>query len=402
MTQQFFAYLFQGLFIAIFDQIDVAFGNSISIDSIVALSTYTVITWIIHNIAQLGIHTYRMWLNRVRTCEMVSMVTSILIGIIVFFGSDFIVHLWYLTDIQYALCSACLRIYAISLPIIQFGDFLDEYLLFKQKIKELMFGNTLFYACLILTDLWCVKYHKPLYWLIVCTVISYLLYDIYLFFISGIRQEKEPIIISDVKQCIKHGCNILFDKLTGKVATIYYGIFASNLGTQLYAIHSVCYAVSVFGENFTDSFNTFQIVRQKKVEEKKRYHMKQLLLKKYGWKLTFIYIIGVLPVTYLIKGDIPFICVIGWVWLYCSDYISLLFYESNKAYLQAQEASKYLKYGGLVGGMTRILYVTVGYFLCLGLFPFATACAVDFAVRAIYYRYSVKQIEKSFNQTMSS
>ena len=51
MTRQFFAYLFEAVFVAVFDQVDIAFGNGISIDSIVALSTFTVITWVIHHLA---------------------------------------------------------------------------------------------------------------------------------------------------------------------------------------------------------------------------------------------------------------------------------------------------------------------------------------------------------------
>lgn len=104
---------------------------------------------------------------------------------------------------------------------------------------------------------------------------------------------------------------------------------------------------------------------------------------------------NILPVTYLLKGDVPLTYTISWVWVYCSDHISLLFYESNKAYLETQEVSEYLKYGGLFGGATRILWVLTGHFLHLGLFPFATACTLDFAIRAAYYGYSAKQVEKT-------
>lgn len=394
MTRQFFIFLFQAIFVEILDQIDTAFGNNINIDSIVVLSTFTVITWIIHHIAQIGTYTYRMWQDRVRTCETVSLVMSIITGGVIFFTSDGVVRLWHLTEYQYSLCSVCLKVYAVGLPIIQLGDFIDTYLLLKSKMKELIISDVLFYACLILTDLWCVMNHKPLPWLIACTVISYVVFDICIFIISGIRHEKEPVRWEDVKQCIKHGSNILFDKLMGKIATIYYGVMASGLGTELYAIHSVCYAVCVFGEGFTNAFNSFQIVRQKMVAKTRRYTLKKLLTKKYGWILTTLYIISVLPITYILKGDVPFLCVIGWVWVYCSDHFSLLFYEGNKAYLEAQEASRYLKYGGLVGGITRILWVFVLTTLGMGLLPFATACTVDFGIRAVYYGCAAKQVER--------
>ncbi len=394
MTRQFFAYLFESVFVAVFDQVDIAFGNGINIDSIVALSTFTVITWVIHHLAQIGTYTYRMWQKRLWTCQLVSSVASVITSVIVFFCSDYIVRIWHLTEPQYALCAACLRVYAIGLPFIQFGDFLDVYLLFQSKVKTLMTGNILFYLCLVLTDLWCVKTGKSLHWLILCTVASYILYDIYLFFFSGVRYEKEAPAVEYIKPCIRHGSNILFDKLAGKVATIYYGIMASGMGTMSYAVHSVCYAVCVFGESYTNSFNTFQIVQQKQAREERRYFLKSALLKRYGWRLTLLYAAAIPVITWVIKGDIAFGLVIGWVWVYCSDHFSLLFYESNKAYLEVQEASKYLKYGGLIGGAIRILFVFICMPFHLGLFPFAVACTVDFGARALYYGLCARHVHK--------
>lgn len=315
-------------------------------------------------------------------------------SVIVFVCSDFIVRLWSLTEPQYVLCATCLRVYAIGLVFIQFGDFLDIYLLFQGKVKELMTGNILFYFCLVLTDLWCVKTSKSLPWLILCTVASYILYDIYLFFFSGIRHVSEPVLPEFIKPCVRHGFNILFDKLAGKVATIYYGIMASGMGTMSYAVHSVCYAVCVFGESFTNSFNTFQIVQQKQAREERRYFLKSALLKRYGWRLTLMYAAAIPVITWVIKGDIAFGLVIGWVWVYCSDHFSLLFYESNKAYLEVQEASKYLKYGGLIGGAIRILFVFICMSFHLGLFPFAVACTVDFGARALYYGLCARHVHK--------
>lgn len=84
MTRQFFAYLFESVFVAVFDQVDIAFGNGINIDSIVALSTFTVITWVIHHLAQIGTYTYRMWQKRLWTCQLVSSVASVITSVIVF------------------------------------------------------------------------------------------------------------------------------------------------------------------------------------------------------------------------------------------------------------------------------------------------------------------------------
>lgn len=57
---------------------------------------------------------------------------------------------------------------------------------------------------------------------------------------------------SDIKMLLKHGSNTYINRVTGKIATIFYNIHASRLGTELYNIHAVCYAIGIFTENFTN------------------------------------------------------------------------------------------------------------------------------------------------------
>lgn len=41
----------------------------------------------------------------------------------------------------------------------------------------------------------------------------------------------------------KHGFDIMFDRVTGKVATLFFQCFASKLGTEMFAIHGVVFVM---------------------------------------------------------------------------------------------------------------------------------------------------------------
>lgn len=65
---------------------------------------------------------------------------------------------------------------------------------------------------------------------------------------------------SDIKMLLKHGGNTYINRVTGKIAIIFYNIYASGLGTELYSIHAVCYAIGIFTENFTNALFSYLTV----------------------------------------------------------------------------------------------------------------------------------------------
>lgn len=51
-----------------------------------------------------------------------------------------------------------------------------------------------------------------------------------------------------LKECCKCAKDISFDRIWGKMATVTFNICASHLGTELYALHEIGYAIATSAE----------------------------------------------------------------------------------------------------------------------------------------------------------
>ena len=328
-----------------------------------------------------------------RNCLVVSLITSILVGIFILIFGDSIANLYDLTDTQIGMLQNCLRIEAFSMPLYSLGEYLGNYIVFKCYNKLLTLTNIMFYGVMILIDFVVVKFGYGIEELIIGTSITYLIYCIVLLPTSKILICDDRVNIKDLKLCFKHGSNMIIDRLLGKVATLTYNIFASKLGTELYAIHSICYSIGLFTEYVTAAQFNYQVVSLNIVNgaKEKFKKCKEIFLKTslpiamVGYTSAFI----LLPI---LHGDVNIdSCYIPLI-IYSAECILLLPYESMRGYITSLKRSDILKWTGLVGSIIRIPLVLITYYCGLGFYIFASLVSIDFLCRAAYLYINAKKI----------
>lgn len=384
--KQFLFFLTQNLLIGICGLIDTSFGNHINIDSICVLSAYTVITWTTYCTYSIGTYAYRVVLDKAKACFYIQLVMSVVLGICLYLLSSVVPHIYSLTDGQYILFERCLKIHAISLPVLGIQEFLSNYMEYQCKNKPSIIGNVILHSSMIITDALVIYFHKDLTWLLRCTLLCGIIYCLFALFASGFLKEKSSFSFYDIKDLLKHGSNTLFDRLTGKVATIVFNIYASKLGMHLYSIHAVCYAIGIFTEKFSTALHVYEVVTAAKERSGiDKYRCCIRITKKYA---LFI-IIGAYLFSYLIllfiHGDVDITDCIPFVALYSIEILGTLVYETMGSYLISERQTSYMKYGGIIGICVRIPIVLIGYYLHLGLVPFAIASGTDFLMRGVYF-----------------
>lgn len=390
---QLWIYILQGIFVGVCEKIDTAFGNNISIDAICVLSAYTVITWITYCTYQIGSYAFRVLLSKEKTCLLLTMLTSIILGVLVFCCSDVIPHLYTLTDAQYDLFARCLRMHALSIPLLALGEFLSNYILFKCMNKLIWVSYVVLYTAMISLDALVFFQGRDLEYIILTTGVSYLIYDLVLVIFSGIFKSRDKITLSDLKLCFKHGSNMLIDRLLGKVATITYNVYASKLGTEAFAIHSVCYSLAVFTENITNALFNFEVVKLALVDGVREKYKKCIeILKSNVLKLALLgYVLAFILLLFL-HGDVSIkTCTIPLI-LYCSQVLFIQLYESLRGYITSVKRTDILKYAGLIGIFSRIPVTLISYYSGIGLYGFALASTIDFTCRGIYFYYCSKKV----------
>lgn len=392
-NRQFMFFLLQNVFVGICGLIDTGFGNQINIDSVCVLSAYTVITWTTYCTYSIGSYAYRVVLSKAKSCFLIQVFVSVLLGILVYTLSPIIPHIYSLTDVQYTLFEQCLKIHAISCPILGIREFLSNYVEYQCKNKQAITGNVILYGTMIATDAFVICHHGSLAELLWFTLLCSLIYSVYELFFSGFLKEPFRFDIYEIKELLKHGSNTCFDRIAGKVATIVFNIYVSKLGTGLYAIHSVCYAIGIFSENFTNALFTYEVITlANKSSYKFKYCIK--IIQKYAIFLiiaSYVICYGLLLFTH---GAVPLQSCLLYTGLYCTEIFALLLYEPMKAYLTSVQQTHYLRYGGMVGIMVRIPITIIGYYAGMGLFIFSIASTIDFAARGVYFYICSKKFRR--------
>lgn len=391
--KQFLFFLFQNIFIGICNLIDTAFGNHIDLDSVCVLSAYTIITWVTYATYSIGSYAYRVLLDKAKLCCVLQIATGILLGAVLYACNSVVSHMYSLTDNQYVLFESCLKVHALWCPVLAFREFLGNYAEYRCYNKQALSGNIILYGSMIITDVLVIYFGGSLTELVWFTGLCSLIYSVYMFIVLDFRKEKFCFSKLDAKLAFKHGWNTCFDRITGKVATVCYNIYASKLGTELYAVHSVCYAIGVFTENFTNALLTYEVISLVDKKQDKFKHC-VAVAKKYS---VFI-VVSSYFVCYLLllftHGTVSITDCLLYTALYCTEIFALLLYEPMKAYLLSEGCTNYLKFGGVIGIFVRIPLVVIGYYLNLGLFPFALSCTFDFGVRGLYFYLMSKKVRR--------
>lgn len=394
MSKQYLFFMLQNLFIGICGLVDTAFGNHIDLDSLCAMSAFSIINLTTYVTYQIGSYAYRVTLSKAKMCFVIQLVISGVLTVVLLFSSEYAAHLYSLTDNQYALLTDCIRIHALTCPILAIREFLGNYAEYKCENKHALIGNIILYGSMILTDALVVLLHGSLRELILFTGVCSLIYAIYEYRVLSFRKEEWYFNWRELFTLLKHGFNTWVDRISGRVAVFVYGIYASKLGSELYSIHSVCYATAIFTECFTNAIHTHKVVTTKGTTALERFKHCMNTRKIYIiFSIFGAYVLGY-AVLLFVHADVPLIDCVGWLSLYLTQVFALTLYEILRAYLVLEHETKYIRYCGMFGIVIRVPFIIIGYYLNLGLFPFAFACLIDFGIRALYCYYASKRVQK--------
>lgn len=393
--RQFLFFTFQAMYTIVANIVDDGFANKMSIDAIVAYGSFLPIIWTLQSFYNIGKYAYTNTMKHPKTCMLLGLGVDIIAVILLLPVYRYIHIIHNLSDVQIEIFNNLLLVYLLTTPLRQLGDFLYLELMYAMKNKEIIIADVLFWVTNLVLDLVVYLRGMPVWYLMITTAIGYFLYDIYMIIVSNILKDK--VEWSFIREAFKKGFDIVIDRITGKVATLVYGSLASRLPEQQYAIHCVVYGVICNCEEFTNNFNIYCRARLNLLSK----NVKKggyILLRKYGAFLLLIESIASMGYLFLYHGKVSYLSCLPWLLLYMSDCLSLVFYENFKAVLSCYGRTDYLRYGGLYGVLIRIPYTYLMFKLGTGLFGFATACTVDFGIRAVYFLVMINKCEKAIDK----
>lgn len=397
--KQYWVFVFTAIGIAILDLVDSAFGNNLGVDSICVMSAFTIITWCMHVVGNLGTNAFNVKQKDVTECLLLQALAGVVVSIFVLAFSRQIPHLYKLTDTQYALFSKCLVWYAAFFTIKEVASFLKNYVALRCKNRVMIISNILFFTVMIALDALVVVNGGECYHLVITTVVSYIALFVYLLPASGILGELEKPNLAKLKEDFSCAKDIVLSGIFGKVATTFFNVAASHLGTRYYVLHGIAYNIATSSEVITNEWYRMQVITLKNIVDKKAKYAKSVELQKrlavpgilMSYLLMFIMIVPM-------HGEADLGETLLFSCLYLSQSVLLLGYESRRGLLTSLGATGVLRYNGLVGIVVRIPLTLISL-KTVGIWGFAFGSGIDFFVRGLYFKRKIKQIMEEPNAT---
>lgn len=393
--RQFIIFAIVGASTGILDLIDSAFANNIDIDSICVMSSFAILIWLINAVCRLGTYGYTIKQRYESECIILQIVPSLIVGMILILFKNCIPHLYALTSNQYELFSKCLLYEGIFLIFQTTEYFFNKYLQLKCKNKDIIVSNIILYGSMILFDALVIYMKGNCYHLVITTGLANMITLIYYLMLCKLYKIFNKPNFDKIIECLKSGKDILIDRVFGKITVVTCNILATHLGTELYAIHGVCYSIVCGAEEVTNALYLNQVTKLKKFTDFKEKYKQCIKNSKQSYvpAVWMNYLIVFLMVL-LMKGELSLTKVLFFVTIYGTQCIFIQMYENHRGFLTSCERTENLRYGGLIGIIVRIPISLLSILTPLGIYGFAISCPIDFFCRGLYYKYQSIKILK--------
>lgn len=394
-TKNLIILIIQYVFIGLGDMVDIAFINASGVDSICVLSAYMVIIWCSVKITGIGKYAYRVYMKYKSECIILSVLSSLIVTFIFIFLNESITRMYSLTDTQYEHFENVLVIAGSMCVFRTLGDFGYEYLILKEKHKLAFTLNIVFYAVLIGTDAFVYFTTKVIEHYYLATLFSYLVWFVLLLIFTDFFKELYRPNMLKLKKCAKSGFDIVIEGSVGKIATLVYNIYASKLGTELYAIHAVCYSVCVFCENYSYPFRIHTITQLSKEDKNDAYDNMKNIIKKQSWIGIILTLVSIPIYLIFVKGSLDYAICLYFAIIYTSDILPMIYFDILCGYATVCRKTEFLKKSSLVGVLVRIPAVVILFYGGCGIYALALPCFLDFFARMCYMHIKINNTRKN-------
>lgn len=141
-----------------------------------------------------------------------------------------------------------------------------EMIRLKGELKLYRKSLIVYYISLVGLDLIAYLFTKNLTLLFIATIVSWIISIIYMLYNLKLKFEYPDKI--SLKNVIKYGFAYSAERVLSRIFLLLYGVLASNMGTENYSIHTICYSVCLSLEIIT---NAYQATLMIKVPDGKNY-----------------------------------------------------------------------------------------------------------------------------------
>lgn len=340
----------------IFCAVDGAFGNSISIDAVVVMGSFTILENFGSKFLRIGCQAYKVLQKNEKSCCILSVLMGTLLGVICVTCAYPITFIFELTEVQREMLRQALICYGLWCPIEAVGRYLQRYALYKCYNRLNLIANIATYILLITTDWLVIHLGWGINGLISSTGVCWMVYAIILVIATKFFGQDDKITFSTLKQAFLKGKDIMLGGIVSRFANLCFGHFASTMGTAQYAIHSVALSIVNLAEEFRDAECDYVIVRLKNRDkhkgQKARRVFRQCVVPSF-----LLPIIAAVILTLIMHGKVNLPDAFYGVALYCMPFFLYPVYDLLQQFTFSRGETRYAVINSGICAFWRIVVV---------------------------------------------
>lgn len=378
----------------LFSAVDGAFGNGISIDSVVVMGTFTVLSSFIGQFLRIGNHAYKVLRHSEKNCFLLSMIIGILIGIVCVGFAQPITYIFELSKQQREMLKQALMCYSICCPIEAIGQFMQRYITLKCYNRLILTSNIITSLLLICSDWFTVSQGWGCNGLILSTAFSWLVYDITLIVTTRFFQQKNCVSASEIKRAFLIGKDLMIGGIIARGANLCFGHFASTMGTEAYAIHSVALSATALAEELRNAQSDYTLVYLHNTQKSKK--SVNYLLKQTGIPALLLPVIGSFMLIVGMHGKVPLGSALYGVAIYCFPMMVYPLYDILRQYSICQGKTKYDIISASIRFIWRVGVIwLLSAFFDMSLELLGVICFLDYLCRTLFYLFVLRYEENA-------
>ena len=340
--------------------IDKSISNSIGQTALVVFSSFITLNWAINTLQTCisSSHIIVLSRNKVNNKDIntsglfLELIFSLTTAILLFFFAKNITYIYKLNDEARNILTIILRLKAIQLPIAAIGYIAKNNLKVKEKTNLIFIAVFVSSIINIAGDIISVKMGYNEIGIYIATIVSTLVSTMLLFILSKFKIGR--IRKNYLKEILKYGKDLAFNKIIQRVVNITYTSIASSFGIVIYTIHCACISVSdTLSEAISGYYSGLLVDYSNDIEkENKKLLNKVDYIGIYGIFISIILLIFIMyPSWFLLAKAVPWKDCNPYIWFYCIEFIMEVASSNYRAYLSANKDTKAIKNMALIGGI---------------------------------------------------
>lgn len=336
-----------------FCAVDGFFGNSISIDAVVVMGSLAVLEALCKQLLNIGFGAYKVLQKYEKTCCLLSLLSGTLVGLLCIFCAKPITYIFELTETQRNMLIKVLICYGICAPIEAVGRLLQGYITYKCYNKLALLSNLLTYLLMISTDVLALQLGFGAPGLVVSTGITWLVYAVILVIATKFFRIHEKIEAKNLRLAFSKGKDVVAGGIASRAANLCFGHFASTMGTEQYAIHSVALSIIGLAEEFRDAEAYYVIIKLRNRTKHKGDKAKRVLKQCWLPSLMLPIVTSFLLVLFM-HGKVELPSALFGVALYCLPMLIYPVYDLMQQYHLSRGKTKYSVINGFIVVFWRV------------------------------------------------